>query len=101
MSGIQGQLQVMDTRITGLRELIARRQAQSGAVDTFEKDCAGHAVRNNETHIFAAQKELRDVALEYVRLKCVVGHWDPSEVIERMKGPRHDTRASPASNQGA
>ena len=89
MSTLQNQLEAMETRITGLRELLKRRE---GAAVACRKNADPYAHSQNMDSQYgvlpAIRKELRDVSTQYLQLKIDTGQWDPAEVIERMSLPR-------------
>lgn len=76
---IHNEIANLETRMAGLKELIARRESQ-------QDNAPSEGVYKDPSKFLAAhRKELHDLALNLVVLKCSGNGWDPLEVIERMK----------------
>lgn len=74
-------IQALETRIAGLKELIARRKSQIG--------CQQHEGSFSDTskHIAAAEQLLHDAAVDLITCRCHGGGWDPLDIVERMQAP--------------
>jgi hypothetical protein len=74
-------ISALETRIAGLKAKIAQREAQQ-SLGVSEGQHGGRSNRFLESH----RKELHDLALNYITLKCSGHGWDPIHVIETYRG---------------